>query len=299
MDAFARLDQEVRAGRIQGYGVMSNTLTTRGAADSNPLTALVLEDILEWAAEQNPAHRLWAIEAPANLVQDAPYAMTDHAVFRRAKHYGLLTIACRPLSAIVDGALLRLTPPPEVNDGARADQWTSAKYKVAALEAEFETTWAVQLRLTGRASKAPVLPLSASLATTLEALQTRQQFDHAEATLVTPRLRALLAQLDRAFVGQAAFAAFKVKYIQAVGGYLACLREVCNDKHRRLLEELATRHVSAPTLRPAQRDRFLSQSWPQRAVATLLDSECVDIVLLGMRTEAHVLGMKSLIELPS
>lgn len=295
LGAFGQLDQEVKAGRIQGYGLMSNTLTTRGDHAHNPPTALVLEDVLDWVAEQNPQHRLWAIEAPANLVENSAYAPQDHALFRRAKQYGLLTIACRPLSAIVDGALLRLTPPPAPNDGARADQLGAAKYKVAALEAEFETTWAVQLRLAGRAGKGAVLPLS-SLASTLESLQTRQQFDHAEATLVTPQLSALLSQLDRAFVGQADFSSFKAKYIKAVAGYLACLREVSSEKNLRLLDQLAARHLSTQALGSAQRERFLSQPWPVRAVSTLLDSDCVDVVLLGMRSEAHVSSVRSLLE---
>jgi len=295
MGAFARLDQEVENGRIRGYGVMSNTLTTRGATDHNPRSALSLDDVMEWATEQNPKHRLCAVEMPANLVETSAYAAHDQAVFRQAKRHGLLTIACRPLSAIVDGALLRLVPPPAATDGARADQLGAAKYKVAALEAEFETTWAVQLRLSGRAGKAPVLPLSSGLATTLEALSTRQQFDHAEATLVTPRLRALLAQLDRAFVGQDGFLTFKGKYIQAVAGYLACLREVCSQKNRHMLEQLASHHLSTRAADTAQHERFLRQSWPERAVGVLLDVDCIDIVLLGMRSEQHVLGVQSLL----
>ncbi len=286
--AFAHLEYEVSQGRIGCYGLVSTALSKDSSPlPSNEVPRLYLDDLIAWASRAAAGTSHFSIiECAVNLVERQ--ALERDGLFERARARGISTIACRPLSAMTKGALLRLTDVPNASDGARAEQLGSAKYRVAALEAEFETTFAVQLRLSKRAGREPILPFSGPIGQTLDALLTRQQFEQAETTLITPRLRALLAQLDQALSQQGSYRTWKAKYIQAVGTYLACVREACADKNRALLAELQDQLLDTPLLSAIDHRAWKQQSWSRRAVQPLLLSEALDVTLVGARHPNHI-----------
>ncbi len=294
--AFAVLEEEVEKGHIGRYGVVSTALVPHAGQPLLPghKYQIVLEDLINWADAAAPGtSHFEVIEAPVNLIEDEAIKLGEDSLFALAKAKGLTTIACRPLSAITDGVLLRLTEVPESPDGAKAQDLAAAKYKVASLEAEFETTFAVQLRLAKQLGQEPLLPFSGPVGAALEHLATRQQFEQAETTLITPRLRSIVAQLDRAFVGQAPFQSWKAKYIQAVGVYLACLREECSEKNRALLSDLEERMLRSKNLDAPQ--AWAELKWPERALAPLVAHPHIDVVLVGARSASQVDTMTGLL----
>ena len=301
LSAFVRLEQEVQLGRISGYGVYSNALvaTHDGLSPLEVKSHLSLDEMLQLGNEaarkatpdgQKVPERCHfrAIECSANLGESKNLEPSEHGLFQFARRHQLMTLVCRPLSVMTGGALLRLAPVPPSPDGAHVDQLSSAKYRVASLEAEFETTFAVQLRLTKQLGSEALLPFSGPVGAALLQLKTREQFEQAESTLITPRLRSLLAQLDRAFSGHGPYQKWRANYIQAVGTYLACLREMCSEKNRQLLNELEIATLKQDRYQDeATKDAWLKQSWPCRAVSWLMDTEHVDLVLVGPRSAAQ------------
>ncbi len=296
--AFALLESEVKAGSIGAYGILSNTFV----ASPTPEVHIDLRWVLDIAESVSPhGHHLQLIELPVNLVQSAalqPYAPSSllnetkppSSFAQFAVSQGLAVLAVRPLSSIVQGALLRLVDPPKAEDGGRSDALNSKRYKVAALEAEFETTFAPALRLSGKIDQKAVLPLSGPLGKTMEQMQTREQFTLAEATMLTPKIRQLLGQLDRAFAGpgEESWRKFRTNYVQAVGAWLAAVRETATDHNREFLQSLTKELPKKPEFSAAVKQDLSHYSWAQRALYLVSDAPAISGVLVGLRSPQHV-----------
>lgn len=288
--AFETLEQEITAGRIGAYGVQSNTV----AQSEQPSLRIELDWLLSIAEEAGKqSHHFRLIEVPINLQERGAFATSNSnalSLVETARARDVAVLATRPLSCFMEGALLRLSEPKISEDGASADSLKKARYRVASLEAEFETTLAVQLRLSKMIDGRAVLPVSGALGGTLEKVRTREQFDLAEATLFTPQLRQLIAQLDTAFRGSSAgpWIKFREHYIKAVGTWLAAVREMATEENRRLLgvvDESLASDVSSPFSAYAA-SRTLP--WQQRALHCVIDAEGVSAALVGLRSPDQV-----------
>jgi len=286
-ETFALLEDEVAKGRIGRYGVMTNTANETGAPERvDPLR------LLELAREvAGVEHHFRLVELPINLVERAALAGSaqQQPLATRAAEAGLLVVACRPLSAFANGALLRLVEPTRASDGARATGLSAARYRVASLEAEFETTLAPALRIAGLLGPDAVLPLTQRLGQVLERVETLEQFEQAESTLITPKLRAILAELDRVHQGfdDGNWRRFRTSYVQAVGTYLACVREVAADKNRLLLSELHDELAGTAEF-GAQLSAGSERPWNERALGALLGASGVGLVATGARNPGYV-----------
>ncbi len=105
--AFEYLESEVKRGRIQHYGVSSNTFVE--SRESPEFTSL--EVILEIAKGLGDDHRFSVIQFPLNLFE--PGAVLDQnnlggTVLQLALQNGLGTLSNRPLNAFLEGELVRL-----------------------------------------------------------------------------------------------------------------------------------------------------------------------------------------------
>lgn len=283
--ALAHLEVEVERGRIGRYGVFSNTASR---PSSDPLF-LDIEELVQIARElRGENHHFKVVELPINVADTSALSLENGtSAVEKARKYALSLLACRPLSPIVDGALLRLVDPPAAV-GVAAETLRTARYSVASLEAEFETTFAAQLRIAKKLGEGPLLPLSGALGQALEQAKTRQQFDLAETTLITPRLRHLLAELDRAFDRDQKWAKFREKYVRAVGNWLASLREVSNERNRALLAYLAKSLETSSTLNAPSSKDFTPQTWVERALRPLAVSQDISSTLVGLRSSDQV-----------
>ena len=207
--------------------------------------------------------------------------------------------AVRPLSSLSGGALTRLVDPPRLEGEAQADAASlrHARYRVASLEAEFETTIAPRLRLGGFHYEGQLLPLSAKLGGALEQLESLQQFELAETTMVTPKLRGLLRQLDRTFQqeGGGQWAQFRQKYTKAVGEYLAVLRSRAAEKNRSRLADLRAELPSVPAFQDLPACANPPARFGQLALELLLQQPRVGVTLVGARSGAQAEEVVSLL----
>ncbi|KAI1312232.1 hypothetical protein EDD11_003032 [Mortierella claussenii] len=119
-EAFAYLDQEVKQGRIGGYGLCSNALHMPTAEDYISLKALVKTRVdFGWDLDN-----FVAIQAPLNLYERE--LVTDvfpaKSLAREAKEFNLFVFTNRPLNAIAGGQIITLE-----NKGQHNRQETSVK----------------------------------------------------------------------------------------------------------------------------------------------------------------------------
>lgn len=281
--AFTTLEAEVQAGRIGAYGVSTN----RAHDDAAPEGQVSVEQLLALARQAGgDGHHLRVLQLPLGVGEQRALSAA-----RRAKELGLRVHALRPLTILEGGALHRIAPLPKVEEAARALTVSAARYRVAALEAEFETTLAARLRIARRIGPDPVLPLSGALGKALERAESVQQFDLAESTLVSPRIARLLRDLDRALSGpnHAEWTKFRERYVRAVGAWLATVRAEAIQRSATRLAELE------PLLPPAlSGDETVSE----RALRWLLARPEIDLVVVGLRSETHVDAALRVLRLP-
>lgn len=296
--AFQKLHELCERGWVRRVGVLCNTLVNSNAEGTE-----VALDELQQAAQEAGTDRFLLLLLPVNLGELGallPGREGAASLVERAQEQGLQVIATRPLSVLSEENLLRLVDPAPTPDSEHAEPMSTARYRVASLEAEFETTFAAQLRLARQAGKGAVLPLSGPLGKALEAVRSVEQFELVETTLLSPRLRHLLSQLDRAFSGSSSWNAFRHRYVQAVGGYLASLREEVRTRHRAELEQLAARLAQQPLFASFFQDQERAQVWgsrPWAERALLLQTQLpgIAVSLVGLRKPSHLSVVQQLL----
>ncbi len=111
-EAFCGLEEEVRRGRIQSYGVSSNSF----AKPQNAPDFLPYEGLLELARKAaksvgNETHSFSTVELPVNIAEKEGLRCTFWA-----KEQGLRVLANRPLNAFYNGKMYRLAEYDESRD---------------------------------------------------------------------------------------------------------------------------------------------------------------------------------------
>lgn len=106
--AFRHLETEVERGRIQWYGISSNTFPS--AASEYAFTSL--ERVWEIAQSISPEHHFRVIQLPMNLLERGGVCETNQigggSVLEYAKSKQLGVLINRPLNAFAGGRLVRL-----------------------------------------------------------------------------------------------------------------------------------------------------------------------------------------------
>jgi aryl-alcohol dehydrogenase-like predicted oxidoreductase len=118
--AFSHLEKEVQRGRIQYYGVTSNSFHL----PVNHHTSVSLEFLLHAAKEAcngSNLNHFKIIQFPFNLFEHGVYSnknLINNSIstIQLAKDTGILSMGSRPLNAIVDNALFRFALPPKPTD---------------------------------------------------------------------------------------------------------------------------------------------------------------------------------------
>lgn len=115
--SFETLEELVANKKIKAYGVSSNTF---GADESEDPTAVSVAHCLAAAEKITKRHHFKIVQMPMNWLEVAPAYLTlaaesDTAINYAAQH-GLGVMLNRPLNAMNDGGLIRLSRPPVTRD---------------------------------------------------------------------------------------------------------------------------------------------------------------------------------------
>jgi aryl-alcohol dehydrogenase-like predicted oxidoreductase len=105
--------------------------------------------------------------------------------------------------------------------------------------------------------------------------------------MITPQLRQLLGQLDRALSGpgEAKWHSFRDKYEQAVGVYLAAIHESATEKNRALLAEIDAAAKADDVLALPEKT---GAPWARRALLAVAHAPGITSALVGLRTTEQV-----------
>lgn len=133
--AFIHLESEVVKGRISCYGISSNTFVR----PKNHFELTPLAEVWNIAESISPQHHFRMIEFPCNLFETGAVTEKNQpdgkTLLEFAMDKGLGTFVNRPLNAIQEGRLIRLSE--QVYQGEAALQAIEFKNKVASLEVEW------------------------------------------------------------------------------------------------------------------------------------------------------------------
>ena len=287
-EALVTLSSLKQEGKIQFSGIFFFFLVRRGRAPAGDELSLDTIIAAKTAAGIDP-NEPFCISLAINLSEKdalapASYERKRAALAEEIHAAGMQLVATRPLSAVTPEALFRLKDPGKSPDGAAATDLNSARYRVASLEAEFDTTFAAALRLAGLVGQGPVLQFSTQLGPKLEKSASLEQFNLGETTLVSPRLRQILGGLDQAHQGpeKAKYLKFKERYIHALAAYLAAIREVAREKNRLFLRQLLP-DISTEDTKDIAYDPIVRQ-----ALKEVSEHPLVSSTLVGLRNAKYV-----------
>jgi hypothetical protein len=285
------LESQVAIGRLQWYGVSSNTST---AAPDNP-EATSLTHILECAERAATAaglgsHHFRVVQCPMNLLETGALDVRNtgphesETLLEAARRLGIAVLVNRPLNAMPGHghAMIRLAELPVEDVGA---DFETQRGVVATLEDEYRRDFAPRVK----ASSTGMPPddyfrWADELPRMRPRVQNFEHWEQIEGQMIAPHLNQVLRALGQHFRGDTAPAweRWRERYVPAFLILLRVLRREAALKSRE--KTTALKAALAPTLPPPLRDAPLSR----QALAILMHTPGVTCVLNGMRTPAYV-----------
>ncbi|HEY5373389.1 MAG TPA: aldo/keto reductase [Polyangiaceae bacterium] len=279
--AFRYLEGQVKEGRIAYYGVSSNTAA--GAADGRDGTDF--SRMLAAARAAAPeGHHFRVLQVPLNLLESGALFAADgrsEGVLTQAERQGVAVLANRPLNAISDGSILRLSEPVRPENPPKFELVRS---NLLALEREFRTTIAPSLELGPGIEADDLFAWGDRMLEIEPRVASLVQWQEIEAHVIAPELGKVLRALDGALSGELAerFRDFRGRYLRDLEGLFLAMRA-------RAAERSATRLRGIRVALDAHLDEPLrAEPLSRRALVTLRSLPGLTSVLLGARTPAYV-----------
>jgi aryl-alcohol dehydrogenase-like predicted oxidoreductase len=284
--AFRHLETEVAAGRIDRYGVSSNTFPL--AREAPHFTSLeVLVEIAERIATENGArHHFEVIQFPFNLFEPEAALEENNAgrtLIDFAKSKGLATMVNRPLNSFREDGMVRLADFPHHGKRDIVGDFKNAMTHATALEAQ----------LLGRLKETRNTPLSAReiawghiIRENFERLSDIDTWKSFLAYRARPLLQASLKTLSAspehvAWVEQ--YRSASDALFEAVTAYLEQQASLISDRIAGQLDHLCPELGEFPTL-------------SQKVIRLYLSVPGIDCVLVGMRQNPYVEDLKNLMD---
>lgn len=263
--AFEWLETQAAAGRIQWFGLSSNTLGLPGG--------ISLEELNEAASGFD---RFAVVQVPLN-----PLEVQVLPVIEQLAKRGIGVLTNRPLNAITDDTLVRLS---DAAPDPAAPDYLNAHATVAALEGEFRSQLGAVL------GAVPEIDLPADELFSWSGrigdyeVSSRELWEEFEQGVLTPQLSAIIAAMDRAFDGK------------SLGDVWRDWRQRYTESLQLLVAAAQQRAAEASNRRTQPFRQALLQGSAKRGDASLsqlvvwgLSSEpSVGCVLVGMRSAKYV-----------
>ena len=281
--AFRHLEAEVAEGRIQWYGISSNTFP---AASSDPQFTC-LERVWGIAESISKEHHFGVVQLPMNLFETGavltPNQPSGATVLEFAQRKDLGVLINRPLNAFTQGRMVRLAEVMEAGDAPPEE----VDRRIAALsetEQSFTGRILPELHLeSGLASRIQAQFLAADALR--QAWRNFSGYDHwreVRDSYLLPRIRGVLEFLDTQAAGARELSAWKDAY----AGALDAVLESLDGFYAKAAAENIARIKTA--LAAADPDWGGEAPLSRLAVRALRSTAGVSCVLVGMRRAEYV-----------
>jgi hypothetical protein len=282
--SFMHLEEEVQAGRIQAYGVSSNTLA--GAVDHPESTSI--SRLFAVAEEVGGVdHHFRVIQLPLNLVEsDAAWSKNTgedngETVLGFAQGNKIGVLVNRPLNAI-QRTVIRLADFSDLPDALPAEE---AIKKLKELETDLATSLAKDIPLgSNTLSTADLFCWGQDLEKVLsEIVGYPSWLDH-ESGMLRPRFRQVMNLLDQHLTDDLAapWHREKTRYAKTVNDVFVALRNEAS-----LISADLARQISEKIDPALPKDRW-DESLSRKALWITASMPGVDVVLCGMRQVDYV-----------
>ncbi|MBK8900612.1 MAG: aldo/keto reductase [Anaerolineaceae bacterium] len=291
--AFEYLEQAVADGRIQSYGISSNTFPE----PARTYTFTDLSRVWQIAQEVSPNHHFRWVQLPLNLLETGgatEASLPDgQTVLQFAEAQQLAVLVNRPLNAIRQEALIRLADVLPPSYPATAEEVSTAVDSCVQLEKEFTTQHLARLALDDETNQQLLdyLAVGRMLEGNWGGLGTFQNWQDVKTQFVLPRSQTAVEFLSNRPDLPAETALWLDAYVEAANILLAALSAFYQEqaaKRTGLIKETAV------TADPEWQANTLSQT----AVRALRSSAGVSSVLVGMRQQRYVLDVLAELERP-
>ena len=291
--AFVYFESQVAAGRLQCYGVSSNTCT---ATPDNPESTSLAHMLkaAQAAAQQSgqTAHHFRILQLPMNLFEAGALLMQNtgkdnsETVLSLAHQKEIAVLVNRPLNAIPGkgGSMIRLADPQaEISN----TNFEAQQPKVAALENDYKQILGPNIpQLDKGTSPVEYFNWADELARVRESVQNLEHWDQIESQTIAPHVNRVFQLLTQHFTGrkeeEQIWQSWRDKYVPELVTLLKVIRMEAANKSAKKLSEL--KHIIDPLL-PADKQKA---SFSQKALWTVASIPGVTSVLNGMRHPIYV-----------
>jgi len=289
--AFTYFEEQIAAGRLQYYGVSSNTVTA--FTDDPEATSLsrMIDAAAAAARSTGTAHHHFRVlQCPMNWFESGAAFMTNtgpsdsQTVLTCAQQDGIAVLANRPLNAMPapHSGLLRLADLPlEAPSGDKDQQLQTVEH----LEQEYAQALAPHIQQAGQGiAPSDFFNWAHELRGMLPKLQGLEHWEQIEQRMIAPQVNHALQLLSRHLSGAMAerWEAWRDRYVPEL---LALLRAVRHEATMRSRARTAAVAQAIDPLLPASRR---SASLSRKMLWLLTSTPGMTCVLVGMRTPSYV-----------
>jgi aryl-alcohol dehydrogenase-like predicted oxidoreductase len=291
--AFVYFEAQVAAGRMQYYGVSSNTCTAK--PDNPEATSLsrMLEAAQAAAQEAGQTqHHFRVLQLPMNLFEAG--ALLTHntgkddseTVLSLARDKEIAVLVNRPLNAIPGkgGSMIRLADPQaEISN----TNFEAQQPKVAALEHDYKQVLGPNIPQPEKgASPLEYFNWAEELKRVRPSVQNLEHWDQIESQTIGPHVNRVFQLLTQHFTGrkeeEQIWESWREKYVPELVALLKVMRMEAAQKSAKKLSEL--RQIIDPLLPEDKRNEPFSR----KALWTVASTPGVTSVLNGMRHPVYV-----------
>ena len=284
--AFEFLEQAVADGRIQSYGISSNTFPN----PARSYTFTDLDRVWHIAEEISPAHHFHWVQLPMNLLESGAATEANQpekqTVLQFAQAHKLAVVINRPLNAILQESLTRLADVLPPNYPATPEEVSTAVDSCVQLESRFQADHLAQLALDDETNQQLLeyLAIGRMLDGQWGGFGTYQNWQDVRTRFILPRTQTAVEFLSNRPDLPAEVALWLNEYVEAANITLAALSAFYQDQAAKRTGRIKETAVSAD---PDWQTARLSQT----AVRALRSSAGVSAVLVGMRQQKYVLDV--------
>ncbi|MAU01294.1 MAG: hypothetical protein CL608_29485 [Anaerolineaceae bacterium] len=284
--AFEFLEQAVADGRIQSYGISSNTFPE----PARSYTFTDLSRIWHIAQEISADHHFRWVQLPMNLLETGAATEANQpdgqTVLQFAQVHHLAVLVNRPLNAIVQESLTRLADVLPPSYPATPEEVSTAVDSCVQLETQFASQYLATLNLDHETNQQLLdyLSVGRMLEGNWGGFGTFQNWQDVKARFILPRSQTAVEFLSNRPNLPAEVALWLDGYVEAANIALAALSAYYQEQAAKRTTRIKETAVAAD---PDWQAETLSQT----AVRALRSSAGVSCVLVGMRQQPYVLDV--------
>ena len=291
--AFDFLEQAVADGRIQSYGISSNTFPD----PARSYTSTDLSQVWQIAQEISANHHFRWVQLPMNLLETGAATEASQpdgqTVLQFAEAHDLAVLVNRPLNAIVQESLTRLADVLPPSYPATPEEVSTAVDSCVQLETQFATEHLPILNLDNETQQQLLdyLAVGRMLEGNWGGFGTFQNWQDVRARFILPRSQTAVEFLSNRPNLPAETALWLDEYVEAANITLAAISAFYQEQAAKRTKRIQETAAAAD---PDWQAKTLSQT----AVRALRSTAGITSVLVGMRQQPYVLDVLADLALP-